>query len=68
MYKKSKIGKDQPKERWRKIYQALSQLENLNVRPTDWAVAQVQRELVGQLDTIEYQLGQDLRDVYRGLA
>ena len=61
MNEKGKTNKDQLKERWQETYEALSQLEDLHVWPTDKDVAQLEDELVRELAIIEHQLSQDLQ-------
>ena len=52
------FDKNQMREHWLVTYQFLSQLKNLHVWPLDEDVAELEAELLEELDEIEYRLGQ----------
>ena len=62
MAKKGNTNKAQLKKHWRQVYKALSDLADLHVWPVGQDIADIEGELLEQLDVIEYQLGQDLSD------
>ena len=51
------VDKHRMRERWLATYQTLSLLEDLHVWPVELDVAELEEELLEELDEIEYQLG-----------
>ena len=51
------VDKNQMRLRWLATYQTLSLLEELHVWPADQDVAELEADLLEELDEIEYQLG-----------
>ena len=51
------VDKHRMRERWLTTYQTLSLLEDLHVWPVELDVAELEEELLEELDEIEYQLG-----------
>ena len=52
--------KDHLEKRWKEANDALDQLANLHIWPVGKDIAEVEGELLEQLDEIEYETGQDL--------
>ncbi|NIA07602.1 MAG: hypothetical protein GWP14_08220 [Actinobacteria bacterium] len=52
------VDKNQMREHWLATYQTLSLLEDLHVWPVELDIADLEDELLEELDEIEYQLGQ----------
>ena len=51
------VDKNQMRQRWLAAYQTLSLLEELHVWPVGADVANLEAELLEELDEIEYELG-----------
>lgn len=59
MAKKGNANKAQLKKHWRQANEALADLTDLRVWPIGKDIAQLERELLEQLNVIECQLGRD---------
>ena len=62
MAKKGNTNKAQLKKHCQQVYKALVDLTDLHVWPANRDIAELEGELLEQLDVLEYQLGQDLYD------
>ena len=51
------VDKHQMRERWLTTYRTLSLLEDLHVWPVDVDIADIEAQLLEDLDEIEYHLG-----------
>ena len=60
MTRQDRINKVHLEKRWQDTIDALAELSDLHVWPGDKDIAQVEGELLEELDAIEYELGQDL--------
>lgn len=55
-------------EQWKRIHDELDRLENLSVQRTGDGLAdfgQIEQDLLGELDEIEYKLGEEWLKAYR---
>lgn len=48
------------RRRWQEVNDALTELAYLHVWPAGQDIAEIERELLAELDEIEYVLGEDL--------
>ncbi len=62
MAKKGKTNKAQLKKHYRQVYKTLVDLTDLHVWPANRDIAELEGELLEQLDVLEGQLGQDYPD------
>jgi hypothetical protein len=62
MVKKGNTNKAQLKKHYRQVYKALVDLTDLHVWPANRDIAELEGELLEQLDVLEGQLGQDYPD------
>ena len=62
MAKKGKTNKAQLKKHYWQVYKALVDLTDLHVWPANRDIAELEGELLEQLDVLKYQLDQDLYD------
>ncbi len=62
MAKKGKVNKALLNRRWGEINDILAELANLHVWPIDRDIADLERALLEELDSIEYEAGLDYLD------